>query len=129
MNDVIGRGRRRCLMRLNQSPPLQRAYRVLYRAFRQPGIERDLVQAGDDSPADVPLPTRPPVLRAGPQVQEDDECRWLLVVTNEIGHQAVDDVAIEGEAHSNYDYSGNRKGFTWRVDARRVGPPQMEAAA
>jgi hypothetical protein len=86
---------------LNQSPPLQRAYRVLYCALRQPRIERDLLQAGDDSPAGSATRARPPVLRARPQIQEDDERRGLLVVTDEIRHQAVDDVAIEGEVHMN----------------------------
>src|ERR1044071_3305777 len=88
---IIGRRGGRRLRRLDQATSLQRAYRMLNRALREPGLVRDLLQAGGH--AALTRATLHPCPR--PEIQEHKECRRLLVMPDEIGHQAVDHVTIE----------------------------------
>jgi hypothetical protein len=73
---------------LHQLAEVQRRKRTLHGAFGQAGFIGQHAQAGFD---------RSPTLASGTpgKIKIDEECRWLLIVADNITHQHVQNVIID----------------------------------
>ena len=72
---------------LHQLAELQRRDRCLDRAFGKPGFIGEHAQAGFN---------RLPALTGGAAGKKkvNEKCRWLLIVTDDITHQDIEDVVV-----------------------------------
>ena len=85
----MGRHRGRMSARcLHQLAEMQRSEGALHRAFGQAGFIGQHAQAGID---------RLPALASGApgKIKIDEECRRLLIVSDDIAHQHIEDVIID----------------------------------
>jgi len=82
------RGRR--ALRLDEPTLREPAHRCLHGSLRQPGAVGDHLMARASGPATSP--------RAPPEIEVDDEGRRAPIVADQIGHERVDDVEIDGDA-------------------------------
>jgi len=79
---------RMCALRTNQLAPPQPFQGDLNRAFGEAGSFRDHSQAGADWPPSLPL-------RRAIKMKVNEKSGWLMVVSNQVGHQNIENIIID----------------------------------